>query len=266
MIITIAYSLIVLLATTLGASAGIGGGIIIKPMFDFIAIHSVADISFLSANAVFFMTLYSSAKRFVKNQDIDIKLIVLIALSSIVGGYIGNYIFSFILQKYNADLVSLIQSLCLCFVVLFLIIYFSFKNKIIQFHIKNNLFIFVLSANLGFISAFLSIGGGPLNVALYSMVLGLTLKESVTYSLATIFFAQGTQILDFAINDGYSNYPYQYLFAIVPIAILGGILGQKIYKKSSEKGIQITLVLTMLFVLFINLFNLYSAFGRLYGI
>ena len=67
--ITIIYCFIVLLATTLGACAGIGGGIIIKPFMDFLNYDNVATISFYSANAVFAMACFSSIKRLCKNHD-----------------------------------------------------------------------------------------------------------------------------------------------------------------------------------------------------
>ena len=70
--ITLAYCLIVLFATTLGACAGIGGGIIIKPFMDFFNYDDVVTISFYSASAVFAMACFSSIKRLIKNQDFNL--------------------------------------------------------------------------------------------------------------------------------------------------------------------------------------------------
>ncbi|MBM9833743.1 sulfite exporter TauE/SafE family protein, partial [Enterococcus faecalis] len=47
------YFLVIVLANAVGAVSGMGGGVLIKPIFDFIGAHSVAAISFYSATAVF---------------------------------------------------------------------------------------------------------------------------------------------------------------------------------------------------------------------
>lgn len=58
------YFVVIVLANTAGAVSGMGGGVLIKPIFDFIGAHSVAAISFYSAVAVFTMSLVSTSKRF----------------------------------------------------------------------------------------------------------------------------------------------------------------------------------------------------------
>lgn len=57
--VIITYACVVLLATTIGATAGLGGGVIIKPLLDLIGWHSLADISFISTCTVLSMALYS---------------------------------------------------------------------------------------------------------------------------------------------------------------------------------------------------------------
>lgn len=41
--------IIILIANTIGSISGMGGGVIIKPMLDFINIHSPKEISFFQA-------------------------------------------------------------------------------------------------------------------------------------------------------------------------------------------------------------------------
>ena len=59
----IIYSIIVLCATMIGAITGLGGGIIIKPAFDFVGIDTTSMISVYSTVAVFTMCLVSIYKR-----------------------------------------------------------------------------------------------------------------------------------------------------------------------------------------------------------
>lgn len=256
------YTVIVFIATTLGASAGIGGGIIIKPAFDLLNQDKVNIISFLSANAVFFMALYSSIKRLKGGKEkFNKKILTIIALSSIIGGYLGNKVFYILYEYVNGDTLKAIQSCSLCLVVTFLIVFFLFYKRIRSFELKSRELIFLVGVFLGFISSFLSIGGGPLNVALYFLIFGFSLKVSVAYSIITILFAQGSQLINIAITQDLSEYPWSYLLFIVPVAILGGVVGQYIYKRISDKTISLILSLTMFVVLCINLINLYISLG-----
>lgn len=251
------YTLIVFVATTLGASAGIGGGIIIKPAFDLLNQDELNIISFLSANAVFFMALYSSVKRLRgKAEKFDKPILLIIALSSIVGGFVGNEVFYYLFDYIDSNNLKSIQSIALCVIVVFLITYFTCYKKFKSLHLKSKLMMFIIGFVLGFVSSFLSIGGGPLNVALYTLLFGFSLKLSVAYSIATIFFAQGTQLLNILLTQDISTYPLSYLLAIVPTAIAGGIVGQCIYKRLNDRAISIILSATMLVVLCMNVSNL----------
>ena len=60
--ITALYSIIIFIACTVGALVGIGGGVIIKPLLDFIGVHTVEVVGFISTCAVFAMSISSSVK------------------------------------------------------------------------------------------------------------------------------------------------------------------------------------------------------------
>ena len=61
--IIILHSIIVLVATTLGAIAGLGGGVIIKPFFDTLGIFNTSTIAFYSSVAVLTMSVVSIIKQ-----------------------------------------------------------------------------------------------------------------------------------------------------------------------------------------------------------
>ena len=80
------YCAVVLFATTLGALAGIGGGVIIKPVFDAFGEYTVGEISVMSSCAVFAMSLLSilmGAKRIRQNKN-ENKAVLSIAIGSAV--------------------------------------------------------------------------------------------------------------------------------------------------------------------------------------
>ncbi|MDK6258781.1 TSUP family transporter [Aerococcus urinae] len=60
--------IIILIANTIGSISGMGGGVIIKPMLDFINIHSPKEISFFSSLAVFTMSIISTRTQ-IKNNN-----------------------------------------------------------------------------------------------------------------------------------------------------------------------------------------------------
>lgn len=68
----IIYAIIIVLANTIGAVSGMGGGVIIKPLFDAIGADSVTTITFYSTVAVFTMSFVSTLGQR-KNMRIDYK-------------------------------------------------------------------------------------------------------------------------------------------------------------------------------------------------
>ena len=88
--IGVIYGVVIFIATFLGACAGLGGGVIIKPVLDFIGAHDLATISFLSTSAVFTMAVYSTIKQIRNKVKFDFIMIVLVAIGAIVGGNIGS--------------------------------------------------------------------------------------------------------------------------------------------------------------------------------
>src|SRR5699024_11751997 len=78
--------------------AGLGGGIIIKPVLDFLGDYDVESIAVLSASTVFAMacvSLITSAKSDVK---INVKSSFTIAIGSIIGGLVGKLSFGYIID------------------------------------------------------------------------------------------------------------------------------------------------------------------------
>jgi hypothetical protein len=61
------YAAVILAATTLGAFVGLGGGVIIKPVLDFIGAEPRIQVDFLSCVAVFTMSIVSTCKQ-IKNK------------------------------------------------------------------------------------------------------------------------------------------------------------------------------------------------------
>ena len=61
------YAAVILVATSLGSFVGLGGGVIIKPILDFIGAEPRMQVDFLSCVAVFTMSIVSTCKQ-IKNK------------------------------------------------------------------------------------------------------------------------------------------------------------------------------------------------------
>ena len=153
----VTYSFIVWIATFIGAITGLGGGIMIKPAFDFVGLDQAAMISVYSTIAVFSMCIVSLYKRWDDVKNSQRKIALGLSIGSIVGGLSGEQIFQMALQYWGNRLVSLSQSILLVIILVGIIIYAFFQEKI-STHSLNQLFgIMVLGWSVGWVSVFLGI-------------------------------------------------------------------------------------------------------------
>lgn len=126
----IIYFVVIIIANTIGAVSGMGGGVIIKPILDFIGADSVAAISFYSTVAVFTMSIVSTLRQMKNGIKLDLKAIGWISLGAIIGGFLGNTSFEFLLNQFQNDrLVQLIQIILTIITLLFAFLYTKYEWK-----------------------------------------------------------------------------------------------------------------------------------------
>lgn len=256
----IVYCLVTLIATTIGALSGLGGGVIIKPVFDFIGFHDVSMINFLSAVAVFAMALSSTYQQVRAKTKIDTKFVLFIATGSILGGLIGGKCFDVLLLQLGEATAKGLQSLILGLFIGGVIIYLNGNYRSYQF--KHPMIVFLIGLLLGSVASFLGVGGGPINVAFITFFFSMDLKATAVYSIAVILFSQGTKLFSIYHATAFLPFDLRYLWFIVPTAILGGVLGAKFNRFFTETKIKRIFISTAYFLLFINFFNAYQAFFR----
>ncbi|MEG0329028.1 MAG: sulfite exporter TauE/SafE family protein [Longicatena sp.] len=247
------YSGVIFIATLVGASAGLGGGIIIKPVLDFIGMHDLDTINFLSTCAVFTMAIYSTIKQIRNKVKFDYLIILLIAIGSVVGGSLGSAIFRFFMDVMNHNLLKFIQSSILTILLLIVIVNVNIEHK--NLFVKNKAIIVLIGIMLGTISSFLGIGGGPVNVAVFVLFFSVDIKTATVYSIATILFSQASTLLTIACTRGFLIFDLSLLFYVLPMSILGGIVGTKINFKSNAKQITKIFNLVSCFILILSIYN-----------
>lgn len=252
------YSLVILAATTLGAFVGLGGGVIIKPILDFIGAEPRMQVDFLSAVAVFTMSVVSTGKQIKNKASFEKNIILFIAFGSIAGGFLGSFCMDLLSRAAEQSIIRCIQAFTLAILLTAVSIYVAKERK--SFHVKNNSAVLAVGLSLGFIASFLGIGGGPINVAVLTLFFSMNVKESAIYSVAIIFFSQLSKLVTIFASSGIQPYIYQWktLIFILPAAVLGGIIGSKLNRKFDDKIIRKVFVTVMILLILLNVYNCVS--------
>lgn len=254
MYIYILYFIVILLANTIGAVSGMGGGVIIKPALDAIGYHSLQQIVLYSSIAVFTMSLSSTVKQWRSGTKINVKNALFLSIGAVLGGYVGNNLLNLLLSRSTDSQVLLVQIFITIATLGASLFYVNSAQA--HFELKSKLAYGLVGLFLGSISAMLGIGGGPINVALLTLCFGFSIKQATVYSIATILFAQASQLTTSFLQGDFALVNPTFLLFIIPAALLGGYLGGLLNKRLPEKTVVRLYSLTIVGVLLINLYNL----------
>jgi len=247
----ILYFSIGLLATIFGSLVGLGGGVVIKPILDSIGTYDLTTIGILSSFTVFSMAIISTKKQINKGFKLE-KEMLIVAVGSILGGGIGNLLFSIFLKILNNEsLATAIQG----FILAMLLILVLFKEKIPKYHLKNYFLLFLIGIILGSIASFLGIGGGPINVMILVLLLNMDIKKSAVTSIFIILLSQFTKLILIFIETGFQGQDLSMLYVMIPGGILGGFIGAHFNHKLTHKLIQKIFNVAIIALIILNFYN-----------
>ena len=251
------YFIITLFATTSCSMTGMGGGVIIKPIMDVIGDFNVHTIGVIASITVFSMALVSILKHIKSETKIPFKIAIPLAFGSVIGGITGERIFSFILDLLKADgVVKIVQNIVLSILILWVFIYMNNKSKFKSRELKGILPSLLTGLVLGICSAFLGIGGGPINVTVIVFLFSIPIKTATICSLITILFSQFSKLTTIFFTKGFSDLDFTVVIVMVIAAIIGGFLGAHFNKKLSEKTVEKAFNFVILIVLGLTTFNI----------
>lgn len=233
------YFVVVLIATTVGALTGMGGGIILKPLMDMIGQYDAATIGILSSFTVLTMSCVSLIKQKKQQVKVDRTIALSLASGSIVGGYWGDVLLTKSIYWLSNSIVVVAQNISLSFLLVVVICYIHFQHILPTLRARHFGVGFCVGILAGTISTFLGIGGGPINVAMLLFVFSVDIKQAVVNSLITIFFAQVAKLLSIVAAGSLTEYDLSALIAMLPAAIMGGWVGSKMNKQFSDKNIKL---------------------------
>lgn len=256
------YAAIVLSATFLGAFVGLGGGVIIKPLLDLAGFDTVDTVNFLSACAVFAMSIASTIKYQREKRPANKKIILFCACGAVAGGVLGNVLFDAVLAAAGKPaVVKSVQAAILAVLLIASVWYINLK-KPKTLRVTHPAGILAVGLLLGVTSSFLGVGGGPINVAVIVLFFSITVKDAAVYSVAIIFFTQLSKLVTIFISNQFAPYGERLwlLLLIVPCAVLGGILGAKYNKKADGQKIRKVFSIAVSAIAIVNIYNAVSIF------
>ena len=253
----ILFFIISFLSSVLGAVCGIGGGIIIKPALDLSGLASVSTISFLSGCAVLSMSTYSVIREKIINpRGDDLHAITPLALGAAVGGILGQRLFSVIENLFPIpDTIGGVQACCLFVVTLLTLLYSLNKKRIKTQNIKSRFSCIMVGFILGCLSAFLGIGGGPINLVFLYYFFSMEAKSAAKSSLYIIFVGQLASLTTAIVTGTVPMFEWTSLVLMVIGGIGGGMLGRAIDKRLSAIVVDRLFTATIIIVLITCIYN-----------
>ncbi len=253
----IIYALVTLFATLMGSIAGMGGGVIIKPVFDAFEQYDAVTVGVITSITVFAMALVSISRQIAMKTKIDPKAGAVLCGGSIAGGYAGQFALGQVdalLQ--NNELLVVTQNVMLFVLIICVVLYMAFKSRIRSLNTTKPLPVLLCGLILGTLSSFLGIGGGPFNVAIILFVIGCDTRMAAVYSILTILFSQLSKLVTVALTTGYAQYDLGVLPVIVLCGVAGGFLGAKLNKSLPDKAVDRCFHIMQIIILCITLSNI----------
>lgn len=242
---------VALLATTIGAISGIGGGIIIKPVMDAISGMDLAVINFMSGCTVLGMSAMSIYRGRKDDLDINYPISISLALGGCLGGIFGKLLFEMVPGNQG-----FIQSSLLFGLNISLYIYIKFKAKVKTFQVKNLGVCGLIGCSLGAVSSFLGIGGGPINIAILYVFFSSTPKVTAKRSIFIILVSQISSLITVLVGGVPTGVNYVALGLMILGGCTGAILGGKISKKLSEVQVDDFFTDVLVAIIILNAYNM----------
>ena len=251
------YFLICIIATTVGAISGVGGGVIIKPVFDAAAGMPVATISFLSGCTVLSMTIVSLLRSWRGGEKVELRRGTLLAIGGAVGGLLGKAAFEWVKSlTANDGLVGVVQSVLMVLLTGGVAVYMGLRAKIKTHNVQNDLLCALIGLLLGLLSAFLGIGGGPINLVVLYYFFSMDTKTAALNSLYIILFSQAASFLSSLVGNNVPDFQPLALVVMVIGGVAGGFLGRSFSKRMSSNQVDVLFMGLLLVITGISVYNL----------
>lgn len=228
-----------ILASSIGAIVGAGGGVIIKPVVDMLGILPISTVSFCSGCTVLGMSVSSLIRN--RNDGIKLKLrtSTALAVGAVFGGLAGQWLFDLARRSFGDERrLGAMQAVCLAAVTIGVLVYVINKEKLVSKHVENFAAAMAIGVFLGMISAFLGIGGGPANVAVLYFFFSMEAKEAAKNSIYIIIFSQVSSIVTALVSGTVPDFSWVNLLSMMAGGVGGALIGAAVSKRIDNRGVE----------------------------
>lgn len=246
-------------ASAAGAVCGIGGGVIMKPVLDAAGVLPVNMVSFLSGCTVLSMSVVSVVRNLLsgRGEMFDKKKGTLLALGAAAGGISGGRLYQVVLSLVpDVQTAAAVQAAVLLVVTAGTLWYTLQKEKIASRHTESPPVCMAIGTALGFISVFLGIGGGPVNLVVLYYFFSMGTKQAAGYSLYIIMFSQTASLLETAVKHQIPQLSAGMPVLMVLCGVAGGMAGSQINGKIEERFVERLFIGLMVVIILINIYNI----------
>lgn len=248
--------IICLLASSVGAIVGAGGGVIIKPVLDMLGILPVSTVSFCSGCTVLGMSVCSLIRNRNDGVKLQIKTSTALAIGAVLGGLVGKWLFELVKNGFgNERVLGAVQAVFLTLITIGVFLYVCNKDKLPSKNVKNIFAAVIIGIFLGIISSFLGIGGGTSNVAVLFFFFSMEAKEAAKNSLYIIIFSQISSIVTALMTGSVPDFEWLHLLCMVIGGIGGALTGAAISKRIDNKGVEKILKALLVVIILIDFYN-----------
>jgi len=253
-----------LLAGSIGALVGLGGGIIIVPSLLYLGTSTniidelTPQVAVGVSTVIMIFTGLSSTLSYLKHKVVDYKAGLIFFIGSAPGGIMGAHVN----KNLNAEAFSLYFGIFMVFMAIVLLVknrlkpmlFKPGKGKIVETYKTENghsfsygyhpLLAVFISFVVGFSSGLFGIGGGALMVPVMMLLFFFPPHMAVATSMFMVFLSSITNSITH-ISLGNVNWPYA--FALIPGAWFGAKLGAfintRLKSASLENMLKIVLII-----------------------
>lgn len=177
--------------------------------------------------------------------------IIYLGAGSVFGGVLGKYLFQGLLAVMDTLKASALQSIMLLVILFFVLI----KKWLPKFKFENHTTMVIIGMTLGTVAAFLGIGGGPINVMVLMMFLGMEIKEAAVTSIVIIFLSQTAKVVTLAVTGGIVPGEISIVVFMIPAAIAGALLGGRLQHLISDRGLHALFDIIVITLIVLNGYN-----------
>lgn len=236
-----------------------GGGVIIKPVLDAVSGMPVATVSFLSGCTVLAMTITSMIRSRGGDVKVEPRRGTLLAIGAAIGGVAGKELFELV-RAAGGMTVSVAQQVMMIALTLGVLAYTLNRPRITARNVTQPVVCVCIGLVLGLLSAFLGIGGGPINLAVLYYFFSMDTKTAALSSLYVILFSQSASFISTVARGTIPEFEWPVLLVMVVGGILGGNLGRSISKKLSNSDVDQLFFWLLTVITAISCYNLVNCF------